>query len=62
MGDWKSLNDPVNIHPWTPLASDMANRAQAEVVEIEKREALQLKLMKACGKRGISEIPDAWVT
>ena len=20
MGDWKSLNDPVNIQTWTPLA------------------------------------------
>ena len=24
MGDWKSCNDPVNIHPWTPLARNMA--------------------------------------
>ena len=24
MGDWKSLNDPVNIQPWTPLARNMA--------------------------------------
>ena len=25
MGDWKSCNDPVNIHPWTPLARNMAS-------------------------------------
>ena len=24
MGDWKSCNGPVSIHPWTPLARKMA--------------------------------------